>query len=497
MQLGSGGGILEQNHDQTKTDVDEISIPLVIDLDGTLIKSDLLIESFFFTLAKKPADAIRALAALPNGKAPFKAILADQYRPACELLPVNEELLAFAREQKQRGRKLYLATASDSRLADLVASHFGLFDGVFATNSGNNLTGHKKAEMLLEKFGDQGFDYAGDRAVDLPVWKCARRAIVVNASRKLIATVRAGSPSALAFDERGPVLLKYIKALRIHQWLKNVLILIPGLAAHELTGDNLIAILTAFLAFSFCASSVYLLNDLIDLPNDRAHNDKRRRPFASGSVPLQHGMIMIPSLLGVSVVLAFGLSYALVAVLALYYMTTIAYMFVLKRSAIIDVCVLSLLYTLRLAAGSAVTGIQPSSWLLTLSLFFFLSLAVMKRINELSSLPEGSAGKHFGRGYLTDDIPVLTAMAAASGYAAVLVFVLYLSSPKVNMLYANPQYLWLISPIFIFWISRTLLLAHRGELHEDPLVFALRDKLSLLLAGLCAAIMAAAIYGIG
>ncbi len=455
-------------------------VPLVVDLDGTLIKTDLLIESFLTLLSTHPVKALDSLSALGRGKAALKA------RIACEVmidpctLPFNPPLLARLRAEKAAGRLLYLASASDRRYVESVAAHLGLFDGVFASDGETNLVGSAKAKRLCEAFGEGGFDYAGDAMVDVAVWSKAAGALVVCPSHSLKRVVAARFPHAEIIGDGVLRQKDLMKALRLHQWLKNLLIFVPLLAAHAINGHSLTASLVAFFSFGFCASSVYLLNDLLDLANDRRHPSKCRRPFAAGLIPLKYGLALIPVLIALSILLALGLAPLFLAVLGSYYLLTLGYSLRLKRLMMVDVVLLACLYGIRVVAGGVAVGVPLSVWLVAFSLFLFFSLALVKRCAELIDHAGKGAGDPSGRGYRLEDLPILESMATASGYLSVLVLALYINSPVVGRLYTVPELLWPSCTILLYWISRVLVLTHRGHMHDDPVIFAATDRVSLI-----------------
>ena len=275
----------------------------------------------------------------------------------------------------------------------------------------------------------------------------------------------------------------WLRAIRVHQWLKNLLLLIPALAAHQLANPHTtVSLALAFLSFSFCASAVYVINDLLDLSADQAHPRKRNRPFASGTIPILHGISAVPILLIVSAIIAAQLPSIFAGTLAAYFAITCLYTFWLKNQVIVDVMLLASLYTFRILAGSAATKIAPSFWLLAFSMFVFLSLALVKRYSEVIMVQQQNKSAAFGRGYLVTDSTVLLSLGSAAGYSAVLVLALYINNPDVEHLYPNRWSLWLLLPPFLYWMSRVWLKAHRGEMHDDPLVFAVTDKQSWAVA---------------
>ena len=350
-----------------------------------------------------------------------------------------------------------------------------------ASDGTTNLKGQTKAEALVEKFGDKGFAYAGDSQADLPVWEAASEAIAVDISPDLRNRISSDLVTQIDSSAAPAGRLSIgLRALRPHQWLKNLLIFVPMLLAHDINGETIMAAVAAFVAFSLIASSVYVLNDLLDLAADRAHPRKRNRPFASGALPLQVGLWLAPGLFLVGLTVGVFAGPLFLAVLVFYYFCTLAYSLVLKRLTVIDICMLAGLYTLRVIAGAAATLTPPSVWLLGFSIFFFLALAAVKRQAELVDLVAAGRDKAAGRGYLPEDLPLITMMALAAGYVSVLVAGLYLTSDAVAELYSFPPALWGICAVLIYWLSRIVMLTHRQRMHDDPIVFAVTDKVSLV-----------------
>lgn len=472
--------------------------PLVIDLDGTLIRTDLLIESALGLLKQNPLYLLAMIYWLSRGKVRLKSEIARRVEPDVATLPYDEAVLTYLRSERDGGRPTALATASHSRYAQQVAEHLGLFDRVFATTDAVNLAASRKAQALSGAYGDKGFVYAGNARPDLRVWQHAAAAIPVGENRRLHAEVRKRFSVEHAMPRARPGLRVYLKALRVHQWLKNLLIFLPVLAGHRLgDAEVLAASLLAFLAFNACASSVYLLNDLLDLPADRCHQTKRMRPFAAGTLPALQGVVMIPCLLLGALTVALTLPPLFFWILCLYWLTTTAYSFYLKRLLMLDVVVLAGLYTSRVIAGCAATGIPLSYWLLAFSMFLFLSLALVKRYTELISL-RGECRDVIasGRSYEVGDLDILSSLGGAAGYLSVLVAALYISGSEVSQLYRQPSLLWGVCPVLLYWISRMWILAHRGNMHEDPIIFAVKDRLSLLCGAMVLAITLAAYSGL-
>ena len=455
-------------------------IHLTVDLDGTLILTDMLHESAALALKSRPLDLLHIPEWLRAGKSHLKACLAERVTFDPALLPYNQALLELLRAEKAKGRRLVLCTATHEKQAQAIADHLGLFDEVMATNAERNLAGDAKAQALVERFGEQGFDYAGNSQADIPVWKHARRAVVVNASSAVEQAARGVCDVELVLP--GPKVTPHVvlRAIRLHQWLKNVLLFAPAIAAHTIANPAMWGhLLFAFLAFGLCASSVYVINDVLDLESDRRHPRKRKRPIASGQLSIACAALLAPALLLGSFVLAACVNAAFLAMLFGYFCLTLAYSFGLKRLVLIDCITLAMLYTTRVIAGGLAVDIGLSFWLLTFSIFLFLNLAFVKRYAELFAVAKTDKKKAHGRAYLVSDLPLLQTFGVSSGYTAVLILALYLNSDTVRMLYQQPSFLWLTLPILIFWTSWLWMKAHRGQMHDDPVMFAVRDRASL------------------
>ncbi len=456
--------------------------PLVVDLDGTLIHTDLLVESASQFVIQHPFEFWKPLLWLARGKTVLKTELAQRAQIDIAALPYNTSVLDWLRAEKQNGRYLVLATASHRQLADQVAEHLSLFDEVLATEGDVNLKSSAKAQALVDRFGEGSFEYVGNDWPDLQVWQKAGVAHVVNAPAALLQRVREACEVGQVFSSQLPSYLpSVLKAMRLHQWMKNLLVFVPLMAAHQY-GDASrdVLALMAFLVFSLTASSVYLLNDLVDVQDDRHHLRKRHRPFASGALSLMWGWAAWPILLLLAA--AFSVAYMPVlftASLGIYFVLTVAYSLKLKQIAVVDVLTLAALYTLRIIAGAAAIDVPVSFWLLLFSMFIFLSLALIKRYSELKVARDaGKTGALRGRGYEPDDLELVSSFGASAGFIAVLVLALYIQDGQSAHLYATPQLIWLACPVMLFWISRAWLIAHRGQMHDDPIVFALKDKVS-------------------
>jgi 4-hydroxybenzoate polyprenyltransferase len=461
---------------------------LVVDLDGTLVKTNLLLESLLVLLKQKPQFVFVLPAWLLKGKAYFKQQVTRRASLDVSVLPYQDSFLNYLKTQRAEGRTLVLATAGDVQVATQVAGHLKLFDLVFASDGTTNLSGKSKRDLLVREFGEKGFDYAGNDRHDLVVWSSARKAIVVNPSPFVSSRVARVAPVDRIFEARRKGLADYLKPLRPHHWLKNLLVFVPLLAAHRfgeipLAGKTLLA----FVAFGCLASGGYLLNDLLDLPSDRQHPHKRLRPFASGDLSISYALGMIPALVGLGCVIGTLVSTPFLAVAATYLGLSATYSLYARKMVLLDVMVLAGLYVLRMIAGSAAVAIWPSPWLLALSTFLFFSLALVKRYSEL-------ALNHVkARGYEPGDQELLASMGVASGYVAILVLALYINTATAHSLYRRYGLLWFLCPLLLYWISHIWLRAHRGRMPDDPVVFATNDWTSRILILLMAAAVAFAL----
>jgi len=463
--------------------------PLVVDLDGTLIYSDTLWESLLLFLKLHFRHAWRLPFWLLRGKAGFKQQIALYVQPDPATLPYDRTLLEAIAAEREAGRLIVLATGSQRALADSIAAHLKLFDHVLATED-VNMNSSNKAGALVKLYGDKGFDYVGNAHVDIPVWHAARGPYSVTARPFKLPdgrhTRNMGSP-------RGNALRALFKAMRPRQWLKNLLVFVPMLAGHALTASALTQSLLAFAAFSLCASSAYLLNDALDAHDDRLHPIKRKRPIAAGSLPLSLAMAASPLLAVVALLLAWTAGPAALGMLLIYFASTLAYSFTLKRIMMIDIVTLAMLYTLRIIGGGAATGIWPSFWLLTFSFFIFLSLALLKRYSELFNLKRAGKERTRGRGYMVSDKAPIAMMGVNSGFMSVLVFILYFNSANVLVQYRHPDWLLGAVPLLVFWLGRLWILAFRGEIHEDPVLYVSKDKTSLAVIACCVALVMLAV----
>jgi 4-hydroxybenzoate polyprenyltransferase/phosphoserine phosphatase len=483
---------------------------LCVDLDGTLVKSDTLVDSTLALARRHPAALLKLPGWLAQGKAALKRHIASAVQLDVTHLPYNRELLQYLEQQHATGRPIYLATAADASTAQRVADHLGLFNGVLASDGATNLAGNNKLAAFRQQFGED-FCYIGNALPDLPLLQNCQDPMVANPTAGLRSALRrAKITPARIFTERVSPLKAWPKAIRLHQWAKNALVFLPLLLAHAWAPGLVAGAAIAFLSFGLCASATYIVNDLLDLEVDRQHPRKRRRPFASGDLSAIAGVGVIVLFLAASIVLAvllphvvarlspglaLRLPYRFLIWLGLYAVTTLAYSLRLKRMVLVDVMVLSGLYTIRIIAGSAATGVFVSTWLASFSIFFFLSLAFVKRFAELENLRERGGASAKGRGYHVSDIEQLRSFGSASGYASVVVLTLYISNLNADAahLYHHINRLWLLVPVLLLWISRLWLLASRGHLDEDPVVYAITDRRSLFLGLLVLVIVISAL----
>lgn len=467
---------------------------LCVDLDGTLLATDLLHESFMAAARRSPWVVLQCAAWLATGGRPrLKQELARRAGLDVATLPYRAEVLAFLREERAAGRRIVLATASSRELAEDVAAHLQLFDEVLATTPGENLKAESKARRLLSHCGPGRFDYIGDSRADRAIWRHARVAHVVGDPAVLLRGLPENVQVQRIFEGGQGLRARAraaLDALRPHQWAKNLLVLVPVLAAHRV--DDPAASSAAFqglIAFCLAASSAYLLNDLLDLQADRAHPRKRRRALASGRLPIPWGLALCVACLAGAIAFAATLPRAFAATLAAYVALTISYSMALKRVVVVDVISLATLYTLRLIAGGFAVGVPLSFWLLAFSLFVFFSLALLKRYTELTAFAGADATPVPGRGYAGRDIDVVLAMGVASGLIGALVLALYMNGDTVKVLYRTPDVLWLLCPLYLYWIARMWLLGARAEMDDDPVLFAVRDVPTYIVVALGGAVV--------
>ena len=456
--------------------------PLAVDLDGTLVATDTLFESALLLIRQKPWSILLFLVWLSRGKAVLKAEIAKRVTPHVESLPFRSDLVEFIRRERDKGRTIVLATASHSTTADAVAACLGVFDVVLASTDSVNLKGTSKRDALVSLYGLRGFDYVGDSGADVPVWAACRIGHVAGRMRRLPHSVlAAGTQQGEGFSPAGPGVKTWLREIRVYQWVKNFLVFVPALLNHHLDAEILRALATAFFGFSFLASGTYIINDIFDLEADRRHPRKSRRPLASGQIPIPLGIGMAAVLLAGGI--ALGLTnLQLGACLLIYLVLTLLYSSYIKGKPIIDVVVLAILYTLRVYAGGLVSRAYVSPWLFQFSIFLFLSLAFVKRYSELQRSRLQPSGEAHGRGYGVEDLSIVGQAGLGSGLLAGLVLALYVNGQDTLKAYPHPEMLWGVCPLFVYWIIRVWLIAHRGNMHDDPILFAFRDRVSYIVA---------------
>lgn len=464
------------------------SLPLCVDLDGTLIQTDSLWESCLRLISQQPWMVFLLPLWLFLGKAGFKQKVSLYINLSPDSLPYNANLLKYLTQQRLHNRHIVLVTAANKNIAEAIAEHLNIFDEIIASDEKNNLSGKNKAKVLIDKFGEKAFVYAGNAQVDLQVWQHAAAAIVVNASEKLISDTQKVTTVEEIFNPKERPSLKIIlKAIRIHQWTKNLLIFTALVLSHNWFNIELLQLnIYAFFSFSFAASSIYLINDLIDLEADRKHHSKRNRPLAAGILSIPFALSLIPILLALAFFFAYQVTTDFISILGIYLVLTTAYSLFLKPIALLDVITLTSLYTIRIIAGAIAINVPISSWLLAFSMFIFLSLALIKRFSELKNLLQQGERKTESRGYHVDDLHAISLFGITSGYISIFVLVFYIHDLQAGLLYTTPDWLWFMAIAVLYWISRVWLLAFRGQMNEDPVLFAIHDRNSYLISLLVA-----------
>jgi 4-hydroxybenzoate polyprenyltransferase len=450
--------------------------PLVVDLDGTLTPTDTLVEGVLLALKRQPWLLLLLPWWLLQGRAVLKREIAARAVVVAPWLPYRADLLAYLHEQRATGRRIVLATAARVEIAQAVAAHLGLFDLVLATDGPHNLKGQAKLTAIRAAVGNR-FSYAGDSRADLPIWAAATAAVPVGVGVGLMRQVQAVASVERIFAAPAAGLRVWLKALRVHQWLKNLLLGVPMLTAFGVLDlEKWFTLALAFVAFSLVASATYLVNDMLDIESDRQHPRKRLRPFASGALPLTKGAAVSLLLLGAGLGFAGWLSPSFLAVTLLYLFMTGCYSWAIKGYVLIDVVMLACLYTLRIIAGALAIQVAISSWLMAFSVFLFLSLALVKRCAELVVLQQQGKDATHGRDYRVGDLAVLWPLGVGAGMCAVVVFGLFVSAPETVARYPAHQLLWLMALTLVYWLARLWVKTARGEMDDDPIVYALRDR---------------------
>ncbi|MCE2679257.1 MAG: UbiA family prenyltransferase [Burkholderiales bacterium] len=452
--------------------------PLYVDLDGTLTYTDLLLESALLLLKRNPMSVFLLVWWTLLGRARLKAEIAARVDLDVTILPYNTALLNKLKAEKAAGRKLVLASASNHKWVEAIALHLNLFDDILASDGQNNLRSNKKRVAIEAQTQGQPYAYAGNSRVDFPVWAGAKEVWVVNAGSATEKAALKKYPGAICIPARPVTFKTFMKALRLHQWAKNALMFLPLLAAHSLNVQSWLTVLVGFLIFGACASATYVINDLWDLASDRQHPRKCDRPFASALLPISTGVMLVGVLLPGSLIAAACLSTQFFLLVALYVVITLCYSFRLKKIPLLDVVVLAILYTHRIFTGGVLAGLAVTHWLMVVSLFIFLSLALVKRCTELEWVRESGKLDAAGRGYRVGDLSYLVSMGVASGFVAVLVLALYIETQRGSVAYPNAGALWFVLPVLMYWIMRLWIKTSRMEIHDDPLLFAAKDRSS-------------------
>lgn len=459
---------------------------LCVDVDGTLLKTDLLFESLRTAIKGRLSLAALLPFWLLRGRAYLKRKLAQTATLQNSEIPFNPDLVAWLTKENENGRRIVLCSASDEALVSQVAARLGFPVEVMASDGAVNLKGRRKAQALVDRFGARGFDYAGNSRADLPVWRQARQAIVVNASSSVERSAQSQGNVGLVVKSSGGGLRSIVRAMRLYQWVKNILVFLPLITSHKFTEPGLVmnAVIT-FFSLSLCASSIYVINDISDLDSDRRHHSKRNRPIASGALSIPAGLLLACASLCGGILLSLFLNPISTLVVLTYTAISFAYTFWLKQKLLADVLTLAILYAMRIIAGGTATSIPLSTWLVAFSLFFFLSLAFSKRVAEMIRVGASSRDGLVGRGYLVMDTQIVGSLGATSGYLACLVMSLYINSDAVHKLYAHPDWLWLLLPLLLYMIGRLWVLTMRGRMTDDPILFVLRDAATywVLVAG--------------
>jgi 4-hydroxybenzoate polyprenyltransferase len=449
---------------------------ICVDVDGTLLRTDLLFESLFCLLKEKLWLVFLVPLWLIRGKAYLKRKLAERVSFDDTEFPLNAPLVTFLTNESQLGRSIILCSASDESLVRRVSKQLPFFVEVIATRGGLNLKGENKANALVDRFGAGGFDYAGNSSDDLVIWRRARQAIVVNASNRVEHIARAQGNVTLVLPRTGNEFFSLLQSMRIYQWVKNTLIFVPLITSHRfLEVGLLVRGAIAFLSLSLCASAIYILNDVFDLHSDRNHPTKRKRPLASGSLSISTALVSVPLLFGTGILVSLLLPWTTTAPVLVYAAMSLAYVFRLKQMLLADVVALALLYTVRIVIGGVATSLLVSPWLLGFSLFLFISFAFSKRVAEMIRASGSTRRRLPGRSYLVDDIPTVACLGALSGYLACLVLSFYINSRAVFAIYRHPVWLWLLLPLMLYWVGRIWVLTMRGHMSDDPIIFVFKD----------------------
>lgn len=473
----------------------ESDLPLCVDLDGTLIRTDTFVEGALRLVKRRPFDLTKLLwMILIHGRAPAKRWLFTRVQLRVDLLPYCEQVLKAIRQARLDRRTVYLVTGADTAVGEAVANHLQLFDGVFGSDAKTNLTGRSKRRLIVSRFGEMGFEYIGNSRSDIPVWEASARPILAHAG-SLDQKLTKLRPESLVLCKSTGCFKWIVSSMRVHQWVKNLLLLLPLMASHRVMEFELLKnSIVGLVSFSLAASGLYIANDLFDLDSDRQHPVKRHRPFASGNGSPLSGIAIGIVLISSSLAIAWFQPNQFFWVIVSYLSITVGYTLFLKRLVFLDTITLSMLFTLRVIGGYEATGLVYSSWLLALSMFLFLSLALLKRFTEILSLVETEKVSTSGRGYHISDLSLTQTFGVVSGYMAALVLSLYIDSSRALEQYKSPFLLWLWCPLYLYYISRIWIIAGRGEMDSDPILFTLKDRTTYVILFLAFLVFLGAIF---
>lgn len=474
------------------------NVVLAVDLDETLTYTDTLYELLLIYIHKNPFNFFLIFFWLLKGKAFLKSKLSENVNIDVTLLPYNNELINFLKKEKKNNRKIILCTAANKKLANSIAKHLNLFDDVIASNEEINNLGKIKKLKLIKKFGFKGYDYAGNSVDDLEVWSGAHQSIIVNSNKSIEEKAIYISPKNIIFSKRKLKLFDWFNIFRIHQWLKNLLLFVPIIAAHKLNHfESLITLIFAFFSFSLCASAVYIINDLFDLQSDRKHPRKKYRPLAESKISIKFAILLIFALILFSFIIGLLINKHFIYYLSIYLIMTSVYSMVLKRIKYIDCLILALLYNFRIVVGAAAVNISLSPWLFTFSIFIFLSLAFVKRYAELLVYAKlGTSKKIYGRSYIIKDSFFIQILGLSFSYISIAILALYLNSETVVILYSKPKILWIIVGLMFFWVNWVWIKTRKGEMNDDPIFFIIKDKTSVMISIIISLVFLFATIGI-
>lgn len=463
-----------------------ITLPsIIVKNEGVLVKTDIYWESLYILVKVKPLCMLYLPFWLIRGFAYLREQLISRALPNEKYLPYNQELLGYLHQQKKMGRELYLATSSSPEIGSRIASHLGLFKAVVdiqelleaaEVSSTGDLPGGRESSSFVYVCHDE------DEIPNGLNNRLAGVVLVDSSNIKHRSTYKKHKIEKMITAPR-PGWIEYARAIRIHQWIKNLLVFVPLITAHQITDTALLFRATlAFIAFCLCASGVYLLNDLFDIEADRKHPKKSGRPLAAGKIAVKTASLLVPLFTLLAILIGAFLGITFVSILLVYLVITVLYTIWLKRVVLVDVVLLAALYTIRIFAGGAAVAIMPSFWLLSFSMFIFFSLALMKRSSDLYQARTSEQDIMEGRGYVAADARIVQDMGTASGYMSVLVMALYINSEDVQLLYSRPWVLWFICPLLLYWVSRVWVCVSRGMMQEDPILFTIKDWVSYAVA---------------